>query len=59
MESQDTGFPRFPLLLEIPSGFHVPNAPPAAGSVRKWVFRPFLILGQPTEVSTKIILNNN
>jgi hypothetical protein len=37
-----------------------PNAYKAAESTaRKWVFRPFLILGQPTEVSTKIILNND
>lgn len=31
----------------------------AESTARKWVFKPFLILGQPAEVSTKIILNNN
>jgi hypothetical protein len=28
-------------------------------SVRKWVFKPYLILGEPVEVETKILLSNN
>lgn len=31
----------------------------AESTARKWEFRPFLILGQPTEVTSRIILNNN
>ena len=31
----------------------------AEATARKWIFKPFLVLGQPTEVSAKIILNNN
>lgn len=31
----------------------------AESTARKWVYKPFLILGQPTEVSARIILSNN
>jgi Gram-negative bacterial TonB protein C-terminal len=31
----------------------------AEETARKWVYKPYLVLGEPTEVTTKIILNNN
>jgi hypothetical protein len=31
----------------------------AEDAARKWVFQPYLVLGEPAEVETKIILSNN
>jgi len=28
-------------------------------AVRKWVFVPYLVLGKPVEVETKVMCNNN
>lgn len=37
-----------------------PNAYKAAEeTARKWIYRPYLVLGEPAEVATKIILSNN
>ncbi len=32
---------------------------PAESTVRKWMFQPYMVLDEPAEVSTKVILNNN
>lgn len=31
----------------------------AESTARKWLFQPYLVLGEPTEVETKIVLSNN
>ena len=31
----------------------------AEDAARKWIFRPYLVAGEPAEVETKIMLNNN
>jgi hypothetical protein len=31
----------------------------AEETARKWVYKPYLVLGEPTEVTTKIVLSNN
>jgi hypothetical protein len=42
---------------------HAVGSPPdchkaAEATARKWVFRPYLVVGEPAELETKIILNN-
>ena len=31
----------------------------AEAAVRKWTFQPYLVLGEPAEVQSKVVLNNN
>jgi len=31
----------------------------AEKTVRKWVFQPYLVLGDPAEVETKVVMSNN
>ena len=31
----------------------------AENTVRKWTFQPYLVLDEPVEVESKVVLNNN